>query len=154
MKLCGNCALWQQNKGLCPIFNMQLEESETGCPAFKSTIEPCEICGKIFLTPGVIELEGSEPHIYCDNCASQIHNCPTCIHSTNCAFETDPSPIPPYIMQTVRKGNTLIQTQVRNPERIRQICQDKCPCFSTDFECLRQFNSCGSWKAPWSEVTE
>lgn len=151
MKLCGECTLWHLNNGLCPIFRMNLDASEQGCPAFTShnNIKTCEACGRSFLTPGTIEIVENQIHLYCDDCTPHLHNCPTCAQSKYCAFEKDPSPTPKTITQTTQRGNAIIQQQVPNPERIREICQAKCSCYSEEFGCLRQFNSCGSWIAPY-----
>lgn len=151
-KKCGNCALWQQNNGLCPVFKMSLKEEENACPAYiNSNKEPCEICGHLFISPGFITADDKGIyHIYCDNCASEIGNCSTCINSQECSFNNDTScPLPQMVMKTIRQGNAVIQSQVPNPERIRETCQKVCPCYSSEFGCLKQNNCCSDWKAPW-----
>ena len=60
-----------------------------------------------------------------------------------CSFENDPSPLPKIVQKQVRQGNMTAITQVRNPERIEITCKKDCPCYDPEFECLRQFGTCG-----------
>lgn len=145
-KTCGRCVLQEQNGGTCPIFNKQFPEEEQGCPYFTPQLMKCDICGNL-IHPKEIVVTNEEPiKILCQTCVSELNTCPTCNFSKQCFFETDPSPIPKVVQREIRKGNIRTVTQVRNPERVDKLCKNKCSCYSSEFGCLRQSNTCNSWK--------
>ena len=68
-----------------------------------------------------------------------------CLKSVNCEFEQNPDPMPKQIQQTIRQGNMMAQTVVKNPERINAFCAH-CPCWNTlDACCNRENGTCGRY---------
>ena len=148
LRYCGECAIWQHNSGTCPYFKEPLDAQTCGCPKFSATTVTCEVCGGLTVPRAAsIDMTNPDsPHTICANCEQHIGHCPTCQCANQCSFETDPSPLPKTVQQQIRQGNMISVTTVRNPERIRVTCQKGCQCFSEEFGCLRQFNSCGNYK--------
>lgn len=81
----------------------------------------------------------------CPNCAQYFNTCTLCLHSANCEFQTNPSPLPHQVQHTIRKGNMTAQTIIQNPERVKAFCV---PCHCWDAEsgsCNRQSGTCGNY---------
>lgn len=113
----------------------------------------CSLCGRPCLKDAIIsakEVEGpdSNPayYIICPNCFTQVNTCNLCTYRGECDFETNPSPLPKQIQQTIRQGQMVMQTIVKNPDRIRETCQKSCKCWSDEFGCLKQNGTCGNYK--------
>lgn len=104
------------------------------------TVIQCEICGRP-IKQQVLCPDGDKWHILCPSCASQLNSCAFCKKSNICLFETDPSQIPKVIQQEIKINGRVFIQESKNPDRIREFCQ-KCSCFSEEFECMKQFNSC------------
>ena len=105
----------------------------------------CNYCGRE--NPQLVFTFFNENHPVsaCPNCAQFYNTCRLCTNNASCEFETNPSPIPKQVMQTIRQGNMVVQTAVPNPERTKAFCTD-CGCYSTDPPmCLRQFGTCGKY---------
>lgn len=105
---------------------------------------PCDYCGRPVST--IVDSEGN---CSCVDCYKQFDTCIMCCNGNTCAFETDPSPIPKVVTQTMRQGPMVMQTQVKNPERVKQFCFP-CKCFNQD-ELL-----CGKedrWCSSYNEIT-
>ena len=152
-KYCGGCALRRQEDGLCAPFNKVVDEKESGCPLYTSELWACEVCGKQDLpTNLIINPTENSIHFICGDCTQ---GCRGCINSNSCAFQTDQScPEPPFIVETVRQGNAIMQRQVPNIKRIKITCSD-CPCYSPDSDtfCSKQQNiKCVNHKFPFEEV--
>lgn len=98
---------------------------------------PCDYCGRPAST--VVDSEGN---CSCVNCYQQFYTCAMCIHAHECEFETNPSPLPKVVFQTIRRGPAVIQTQVKNPQRIEEFCH-KCFCWNTEESiCGKEDNWC------------
>ena len=108
----------------------------------------CENCGRQPLANTdtvVVPLDEGGARIFCKQCYSLFGHCHMCQHNTSCAFQTDPDPMPQFIMQTARKqtpmGTQIIQRQVMNPERVKKFCTP-CKCnFASEEDgqfCCRQ----------------
>lgn len=151
-KLCGNCALQALQGGICPLFNSQMKDNETGCPMFTTHVEYCDICGRATAKGAVIDTCDSDMHILCNNCAT-TPLCGTCIRINECAFRTDQScPEPPMVNVQQRQGNMVLQTQIRNPKRIDATCKQGCPCWSDEFGCIKEHQcGCDKYKIRWRE---
>lgn len=140
---CGQCALPSLKNGICPVFNQVPNLTQTACPMFEREIIRCGVCNSAII-PSESAIIMDSPTIYiCDNCRLALSSCAGCKNGQSCAFENDPRP-DKYIMQTIRQGGAILQTQVRNPEAIRDTCQNGCKCFSEEFGCLREMNYCGN----------
>lgn len=142
---CGNCLVWKQNGGFCPIFQEKLSETEQGCPKFTGEIIPCDVCGqpivgKFEIVCNGLGTENETWHKICKQCASQWGMCPTCHAITLCDFETNPINIPKQVQQQIRQGNMVVQTVVRNPEREKETCVKNCECWNAELGvCWRQY---------------
>ena len=100
----------------------------------------CNYCGQ--QPARIINLNGTGA---CDRCAQYFNTCQLCLNSMNCEFETNPDPMPKQIQQTIRQGNMVAQTVVRNQERENKFCTH-CPCWNTiDACCNRQSGTCGRY---------
>ena len=102
----------------------------------------CENCGKPlneYIDTVVYVKEDDVIHLLCKNCNATSGHCPMCQHNTNCAFQTDPDPMPQFVVvaRQMRQGNATFveQRQVPNAERIKKFCIDgKCKCYNGDDE--------------------
>lgn len=105
----------------------------------------CKLCGRPCSKDAIVCVE---PFVYtiCRNCHSLAGTCNLCSHSLTCDFETNPSPLPKQVQQTIRQGNMTMQSVVMNPERIRETCQKNCKCWNDEMGCLRQNGTCGQYK--------
>ena len=56
-----------------------------------------------------------------------------------CEFITNPDPMPQVVMKTVRQGNMMMQTQVKNEERVQKFCPSCC-CWDKNHGCMKEFN--------------
>lgn len=128
------------NDGNCKLLNKPVDKN-CRCPYFSTQELSCDLCGKLILSGGVYE----NGKIFCDDCGHQLGNCVTCRQRSICTFETDPSPVPKVIQQTVRNGNMTSSFAVRNPNRVEITCKKGCVCWDEENGCLREFNSCGKW---------
>ena len=109
----------------------------------------CDICGRAFLNPPTLYEINSGFISICSECDQSIGYCPTCKHNTSCNFETNPSTLPKVTMRQVRQGNMIIQTQVKNPDRINITCAQDCPCFDPKTsECLKTVGACHQYQVP------
>lgn len=104
----------------------------------------CNICGRPCQHNAIISIEPS--YILCPQCYQYVGTCSFCINRQNCLFETDSSPVPKQVQQIIRQGSAVIQTVVKNPERIRITCQEKCNCWNSDFGCLKQNDYCPNYQ--------
>lgn len=132
MKLCDNCLI----KDSCQA--RAFSKKSCGNPITKENLLICDFCGNAML-PNQATIEESG-RISCQQCARQLSVCGSCSHATVCLFESDPSPLPKVVVQTVRNGNMTIQQQVRNPAREEITCK-KCNCYNDDWHCMRSFHS-------------
>lgn len=147
---CGRCGLPGLNGGVCPVFQKPMERDEPGCPLFQTDVTLCELCDQpvIPTANAILYLTEGGYHSLCGGCVQKVNTCVGCKKSASCAFENDPRP-DKYVLRTVRQGNTQIQTQVLNPEIVRDTCQNGCGCFSEEFGCSRQMNWCANYLCKW-----
>ena len=133
--------VFNQN-GVCARLNMPTEKN-CKCPLYMSSYDTCAFCGQPILDGGVYDTVTNE--LFCKKCGHQLGTCATCLTARECRFETDPSPVPKVVQQTVRRGNMTSSFPVKNPSRIEITCQNGCPCFDAEKGCLREFSTCGNW---------
>lgn len=132
--------VFNQNR-ICQRLNLPTEK-KCRCPLYKTSYEVCAVCGQPILEGGVME----EDKVFCNNCGHQLGKCATCVNSAQCAFETDPSPVPKVIQRTVRQGNMASTFPARNPSRVEITCKKGCCCFDEEKGCMREFSFCDRWK--------
>ena len=158
MRSCGDCALKAIKGGMCPVFNADMSE-ENGCPLFTTELQLCEVCGNHIFRGAIIAEDDGIYHMTCPQCGTNLNQCATCIHQSQCAFQNDQScPEPPYVMVQQRQGNAIIQTQRLNPKRVQATCARGCPCFNEDglddgTYCRKQDGcGCNKYKTNWRNM--
>ena len=144
-KRCNTCAYVDMEHAVCRLSFRTIIPDKDFCPSHEILPMSCDVCHRI--TPKAEYIIYNE-YIICANCAPQLRTCALCCHNQNCAFETDPSPLPKIIQQKIQRGNMTIVNQVRNPEREAVTCQKNCKCYSETFGCMRRFNHCECAEAP------
>ena len=129
------------NGGKCQLLNTDTKDN-CHCPYYTIELQLCDFCGQPILRGGIFD----NGKLYCQKCGEHLGKCPTCRHGENCFFETDPSPVPKVIQQTVMKGNMRASIPVKNPSRIAITCKNGCTCYNEENGCLREFNACVGWE--------
>ena len=113
------------------------------CAHYVEHLEECGICGKKLPKGEVIDATNPADVFYiCPSCEQLLGTCNTCEKARKCSFNSDPSTLPKIIPQTIRQGNTVMQTQVRNPERVKITCAKNCACYHAEMGCLREESQC------------
>lgn len=112
-----------------------IDPSNCKNPITAAHLLTCDICGRQFLSSQAT-IEAHTGKVICPACAQYMMACGSCQFSEGCAFETDPSPLPKVVIQTIQQGNMMIQQQVRNPAREEITCK-KCKCYNEEFHCMR-----------------
>lgn len=103
----------------------------------------CNYCGRD--EANILCLRDEVCYFMCDQCAQYCNTCGLCNQVRYCEFETNPSPIPKQVQQTIRQGNMVVQTIVKNPERIQAFCVP-CQCWNSENQCCgREFGTCGRY---------
>lgn len=138
------CSFIDQN-GICQLMREPAPE-DCKCPHYTAApLNQCVFCKQITLDGVFILNKEDKPFPICKNCSTAFGTCRACQESAECRFQSDPSPIPPVIMETRQQGNMVIQQQVINPERVKITCA-LCECWSGE-ECWRQTaGTCGKYK--------
>ena len=147
-KYCKTCGYLHPQAPMCQLRGEQVDVNTDFCSKHQeiSVVGNCAICGNpIYNTNLLLDMQedGTFRHIHLA-CGRMLNTCNTCKHHLQCEFETNPDPTPKLITQTVRQGNMIMQTQIRNPDRVHKFCYE-CPCFDSENECLKQFNCCGNY---------
>ena len=115
-------------------------------------MDQCIICGTPLKRSGIlVEKSDGAWAIFCPTCSQYVNLCPTCKNYNQCAFEQDPSPIPKVIKAKSQQGNTIIVSQIANPERINITCKQGCKCFNETVNCIKQYSSegCDNYSPIW-----
>lgn len=139
MRACKTCALLQGTQ--CGLTGRTLDLEKDFCSQYKKEVLVCASCGNIPIVPNIVDTNKGVICL-CDNCAASGY-CSSCEHNQGCSFETDPSPLPLYTVQQIRQGNSILQTQVKNPARIDITCKVGCPCWKD--RCLKEDNTCENY---------
>ena len=144
-KYCRTCAILDPKLQKCRMFGHEVNPAVDFCSKHTTELVTCELCGgQIPKNQSIISVVQGKPNrLVCERCSQLYGTCHLCKNSAFCSFETDPSPLPKVIQKQVRQGNMTAITQVRNPERVEITCKKNCPCYDAEFECLRQFGTCG-----------
>lgn len=143
-KFCKTCAILNPNTLQCQLFGHPVDPEKDFCSKHTTELIQCEICKSGLPTDNaIIDMTNEIPRTVCLRCFQLLGTCHFCKHGNFCSFETGPSPLPKFITKQIRQGNAVITTQIKNPDRIRQTCQNGCPCFDSENECMKQFNTCG-----------
>ena len=146
IKYCATCALLAPDRPVCRFTGREVNPNESFCSEHVDELKVCDLCGQPYVGPDIIHFKNGESiYITCQHCQSQMGTCAMCTHGNECKFETDPSPIPAVVNKVVRQGNMTMQTQVKNPERIKITCEAGCPCWDPEAECCKEFSTCGNY---------
>ena len=146
---CRNCG-YLLSKGVCQLNGQRVNPNEDFCSKHQEifVVADCAVCGKPICNVNLlldVQEDGSVRYIHLE-CGKALGTCRTCANVATCEFETNPDPMPKVVMQTVRQGNMVMQTQVKNPSRIEKFCHN-CQCFNPDFGCFKENGCCdGKWK--------
>mgnify|MGYP003556996561 CR=1 FL=1 len=150
IKICENCALYRQN--IC-ILNNRSRHKEDSCPEFKKYLNVCDSCGKEHIQTFLYSWDNKNYIKLCGSCFQATSTCGLCVNGCTCAFEQDLSPIPKQITKNIRQGNMMIQTTVKNPERVDKFCVN-CHCFNVkENTCNKEFGHCGNQKPIFMKET-
>ena len=142
---CKSCGFYSPTQNVCLLTKRKREPQDT-CSDFNNNPSKCMRCSSITLAP-IIDLIDGEAYVFCEQCATAVLGCAGCENAKECAFETDPSPLPKLVQQQVRQGNSVFSTTIRNPARMDITCV-KCGCYEhpTDpsklGQCLREQGWC------------
>ena len=148
-KSCYTCGYRTLNPQQCPLINYQYaEDRNISCPYYTKELIYCSKCGNIMPKEGATfnQTDDNTWKPICHNCISLFGHCGGCSKSTVCDFETNPSPIPKAVQKQVQQGGMITIIQQRNPSRIDITCRVNCPCFSEEFGCLRDNNTCSNYE--------
>lgn len=148
-KSCFTCALRTLNPQQCPLIGYSYTEDRNQvCPYWIDELVYCAKCGNIIPTPHYPLTHYSDGtwKPTCENCLKLSGTCGGCSNSTTCDFETNPSTIPKAVEKRFQQGSQIIVAQVKNPSRIESTCRVNCQCFSEEFGCCREHNTCGNYE--------
>ena len=111
----------------------------------------CNYCGRPCLENAIVSanpIENAEPawFVMCPQCLQQVNTCVMCQEAHKCEFETNPDPSPKQIQQTIRQGQMIMQTVVKNPDRIEKTCKKLCKCWDEENGCLKENGTCGQYE--------
>lgn len=141
-RTCKECAYFDDMR--CKISGQPAISHNIACASFSSKRYECDICHRQIHHTEVI-YDSKSNKIVCSDCCNRLSTCDNCHNGNICLFETDPSPLPKQIQKQIRQGNMIGQTIIKNPERVRQICEVKCPCWDTETEsCNKQLRYCAN----------
>lgn len=153
MKKCGKCLIRRAEDGFCAVINDVVKVTDSACVkcATEDSIFVCELCGTATLKSSAVVFVEDRTHLVCGNCAKYTSMCQTCIKVRECAFETDPSPIPFTIQKHIQTGPMVQIMEVMNPERIAITCKMGCDCWDNVNETCaeRTYGNCSNYKMIW-----
>jgi hypothetical protein len=139
-KFCSSCAILDHRQQVCCLSGRKKNPEVDFCSEHVYSLEHCDKCGTVLLPSQmhINVLDGNVLEILCPKCANLKTSCQNCAKKTECEFETNPDPTPPYIIKTIAQGGMRMQTQVRNPERENKFCKD-CSCWIDDVGCCKDY---------------
>ena len=150
---CESCLRRQGN--ICRVSQEQIDLNDEACRwhAGQDNVERCVLCGAGVLRRDSIIYNEDNLYVVCGKCSEKIGTCATCICIKECAFETDPSPIPQVVQKQIRQGPMVQIVQVMNPDRIAITCKMGCECWDAETEtCFKQTcGTCGKYKIVWED---
>jgi hypothetical protein len=141
IKYCRTCSLKDPNQLVCRLTGIPIDLDKDFCSKHATELTTCQICRSVMVEPGFIIDTGDKILHYCSRCHQLLNTCQLCSKAGVCEFETNPDPMPKVVMQTVRQGNMVMQTQAKNEERIKKFCHS-CHCWMGDGidACGKEFN--------------
>lgn len=141
-RTCNECVYCRGT--VCGVSGQPTAPSTNACPQFSNQRYECDICHHQIHHTEVI-YDSKTNKIVCSDCCNRLSTCDNCYNGHLCLFETDPSPLPKQVQKQYRQGNMFGQTIIKNPERVRQICEVKCSCWDAETEsCNKQLRYCAN----------
>lgn len=142
---CKECVL--RNGNNCLVARRMVEDlSSAACPWGRraDSIRTCEKCGQQFESL-LIDMTSNTPHFICEACLKSYNTCNSCSQQIFCGFSADQR-TPDYVMRQFRNGNQIIQTQIKNPDKIEIYCKG-CKCWNKDNEyCMKEWGYCKNYR--------
>lgn len=123
---CATCGIRHPHKSICQLTGQAVTDDDF-CSKHQEILDICDLCNKIVTSTLCFPAEGGY-HFICQDCFRSLSTCCMCASGKHCAFEADTT-LPKLVMQTVRQGNMVMQTQVRNPELVNKTCKAGCKCY-------------------------
>lgn len=148
-KTCQTCGYSSLNTQQCPLIGYKYQQNEKDiCPHWIRELVVCGQCNQIIPIHNycLTKFSDGTHKPICENCLKLSGTCGGCSKSTTCDFETNPSPIPKAVQKRIQQSNQIMVVTVKNPDRIRETCQKNCECFSEEFGCCRELNTCSNYK--------
>ena len=153
IKRCITCRIRNPEQNVCQLSGQKIDPNVDYCTKHKDYINTCELCHRATLDAYFVK-DGENWHSFCGECIHKLNSCIFCKNTNTCDFETNPSPLPKMVQQQIRQGPMITVTTVKNPERIRQTCQNGCGCFSAEFGCMKEFNYCERMEYIYDDSSE
>ena len=139
---CKECGL--RNNLICLISQREIPDlTHAACPWGRrdNKIRACDFCGGKFEEVIIDVSPDNIIRFICSNCFNQLHTCSFCIHQSKCAFIEDQRS-PDFIMKTFQQSGMVLQTQVKNPDKIQIHCI-QCRCWDTQNNyCMKEQGFC------------
>jgi hypothetical protein len=150
-KTCATCAVLDTDTKKCRLNGKEVNIDVDVCMEHTKFLIDCEVCGQTILPKQAIFLmkpNSADYTLGCPNCFEVLRTCQGCVKGTQCAFETDPNPMPKVVIKTVKQGNMVAQTQVRNEEREKLFCYN-CGCWDAEDKICNRTDSlcCGNFQS-------
>jgi len=154
-KTCGNLASMHPKGWACRRLSNgnyihEVDPEIDYCSKHTNGIQPlvCDACGQSGLIDYICSWKDdfADMKILCPSCYSKTNTCYMCRSAQTCDFETNPIPIPPIVTKTIRQGPMVMQTQIRNPDRVAETCAKNCSCYDPEKGCLRELGWCSNYK--------
>lgn len=153
MNKCKNCAYLFTKPKLNPIcalnrHSVNPEGQRCQCFIDKTNINHCDICGEEIINYTIYQTDSIQKYI-CSSCASASGTCNLCKQCSQCEFETNSSPLPKKVIKQIQRGPAIMQTEVMNPDRIKETCMKGCPCWDEKEQyCLKENRNrtCGRYE--------
>lgn len=152
MSKCKNC-VYVTSDAVCALNHHAVNPEGQSCQCFtdKKSIYRCDICGNPTINPIIYQAEiyqdDSVQKYICSSCSSTSGTCDFCKQRFQCEFETNPSPLPKKVIKQIQRGPAVMQTEVMNPDRIKETCMKGCPCWDEKEQyCLRENRTCGRYE--------
>ena len=143
---CKTCGFRDLTQPQCLLHSRPIDPAADFCSWHCIKPIQCDLCGAVLLKP-LYEQRGARIYTLCGTCAAKIDGCGGCVASTTCAFQSDPSPLPQFVIKTVKQGPMVERYQVRNPDREAATCALGCPCWNKEEKtCYRAYHWCDNYE--------
>lgn len=140
MNTCKTCRLAALAQNRCQLTGLPITADDFCSRHTIEALDICHSCHRPLLPKGAILVKGNDSYLtFCQECTSKLSSCAFCLKAEVCEFETNPDPMPKVTVQQMRQGNMVMQTQIRNPERVKKFCHS-CHCWNAKEEmCFKEY---------------